>query len=190
MKAADIAAIVVFVLLAAGGAGAVYYYQQQAAREEAVAYEVALNAAIDRKIGVVNLGFLQPELAMHGDAQLEALQALYADPVRNGQINLGFGTLRGDFRASYERVADQYGRNVDPGRFEAEIDERYGAGAYALMAANYDAFLSSDRVSGIRAALEPREIGEDEARAVDAYVREHGRLPDGPFTIENGRVVE
>jgi hypothetical protein len=191
MKAADIAAIVVFVLLAAGGVGAFYYYQDKTAREEAAAYEAALDGVIDRKIDAVNLDFLAAELAPHGDARVDALQALYADPERNIQINLGFGTLRGDFPASYALVAEGHGREVEPGRLQREVDERYGAGAYELMAANYSQFLvEAPQRAAERDAARQRRMDES-IRALDRYAREHGgRHPEGAFRVENGRVIE
>lgn len=191
MKAADVAAIIVFALLAAGGVGAFYYYQDKAAREAAADYEVALDGVIDRKIDAVNLDFLAAELAPHGDGRLDALQALYADPDRNIQINLGFGTLRGDFPASYALVAEEHGRDVEDGRLQREVDERYGAGAYELMATNYSQFLvEAPQRAAERESAQERRLQET-IRALDRYAREHGGAqPEGAFRIENGRVVE
>jgi hypothetical protein len=186
MKAADIAVLLLCLALAAGGYAAFYLWQAEEARGAEVAWEAEVDILVDRKIDAVQLGSLEQELAPHGEGRLQALTALYADRQRSDALNLGFGTLRADFATAYPRLAEDAGRPVDRGVLQIELDQRYGAGSYALMEANYEAFLAD----APRRQQEEYERGQEQARAIVNYYQRYGRYPDGPFHIANGRVVE
>src|SRR5262245_60172430 len=143
MRASELAALVFILTLGGGAAFAFFHWKAETARAEAAAYEAGLDGMIDRKLASVRLGGLREELAAHGAARLEALRAIYDDRARSDQLNLGFGTLRGDWAASYATYAEQAGREVgEDDRLRAEVDERFGEGAYALMSERYQAFLA------------------------------------------------
>lgn len=190
MRAADVASVVVFVTLAGGAAGAFYYWQAQTAREAEQRYEAALDAMIDRKIGAVGLSGLAPTLAAHGEDRLEALRTLYADRAQSDRLNLGFGTLQGDWPSSYEHFAEQAGRDIENGRFRAEVDERFGPGAHALMRERYDAFLADAPRRTIEEDERARGDLQEWMQALAAYEREHGRYPAGAFRVVDGRIEE
>jgi len=188
----DLVTLLVVLALAAGAGFAFFNWKAETARAEEARYEAGLDQMVDAKLTSVRLGGLRDELAAHREARLEALRALYAIPTRSDQLNLGFGTLRGDWAASYAHYAEQAGRDVDnnDGRLRAEVDERFGEGAYALMGERYQAFLADM----------PRRTAAEDARwrsrtremmdALDDYYRRNGRYPYGDFRVENGRVVE
>ena len=190
MRAADLATMAVMALMAAGVFAGFYYWQADKARAEEERYEAALDAMIDRKIGAVGLSGLAPTLAAHGEARLEALRALYDDRAHSDRLNLGFGELQREWPSSYEYFAEQAGREVEDGRLQAEVDDRFGPGAHALMRERYAAFLADLPRRTIEEQERPRREMQEWMRALEAYERRHGRYPNGAFRVENGRVVE
>jgi hypothetical protein len=164
MRAADVASVVVFLALAGGAAGAFYYWRAEAARAEEQQYEAALDRIVERKLDAVRLDWLAAELAPHGAGKVDALRAMYADRARSDRLNLGFGTLRGDWTAAYASFAEQAGRTPAPGRLQAEVDERFGEGAYALMQAQYEAFLADAPRRQIEEDARRQRACEEQAR--------------------------
>ncbi|HYD87086.1 MAG TPA: hypothetical protein VEA80_06410 [Vitreimonas sp.] len=189
MRAADVASVIAALALAGGAAGAFFWWQGEQAREELRRYEAGVDELIDNKIEAVGLADLRAQLAGASDPAA-ALQALYAVREQSDQLNLGFGTLQGDWRTSYANYAEEAGRVVEADRFEREVDERWGAGAFALMRAQYDAFLAdAPRRQAEEDARHQRET-QEMVRALDEYYRRNGHHPPGAFKIENGRVVD
>jgi hypothetical protein len=141
MKAADLVVLVLCLLKAGGAFAAFYWWQQQEALAEEQRYETGVDRIIDTKIDVLQLDFLAPQLASSED-RLGALQALYTDRDRSDHLNLGFGTLQGDFYTSYSNYAEEAGRDAERDRFQREVDERWGDGAFALMTTQYEAFIA------------------------------------------------
>lgn len=157
MKAADLAILVLCLVLAGGAFGGFYLWQQQEARAEEAAYEAGIDRMVDTKINALQLDDVMAGLPATGD-RTAALQALYADPDRSDHLNLGFGTLQGDFATSYGTYVEDAGREPERDRFQRELDERWGDGAYAVMLAQYQAFLADA----------PRRQAEVDARELEA----------------------
>lgn len=191
MAAADVVSGVMAVVMAGAVAGGFFYWRSEQARAADRAYEAEIDRMFENKLEAVDLDFVMPALAdRRGAARLEALRVLYADPAQSERLNLGFATARGDLRTSYGALAEQSGRGSEQGRFRAELEERFGEGAYALMETNYRQFLTdAPRIAAERDAQREREFREG-ARALQDYARRHGRYPAGAYHIENGRVVE
>jgi hypothetical protein len=190
MKAADLATLIVVLLLGGGVMGGFFYWKGEQARAEELAYEQIIDEAIDRDIETFGLTPLLATLAAHDGERLETLRALYADPIKRDGINLGYGNLQGDWPTTYGHIAGINNRTTDRGRFEAEVDERFGAGAYRLMQAEYEAFLAEENNN-------PTAIGSREERerqqamwALRSYLRAHDRYPEGRVRVENGRLIE
>jgi hypothetical protein len=141
MKVADLVVLVLCLVMAGGAFGAFYWWQSQEAQAAEQRYEAGVDRIIDNKINTVRLDFLAPQLASSSD-RLAALQSLYADPDRSDHLNLGFGTLQGDFYTTYANYAEEAGRDAERDRFQREVDERWGEGAFSLMSAQYEAFLA------------------------------------------------
>jgi hypothetical protein len=116
---------------------------------------------------------------------------MYADPLKNDQLNLGFGTLRGDWRASYGHFLEQNGGGEEkPGRLEAEVDERFGAGAFVVMREQYDVFLAA-QPQRFQAQYEERERETQRfIRAIEEYRARTGHDPGPGARYENGRIVD
>jgi len=156
MKVADLATLVLCLVLAGGAFGGFYLWQQREARAEEAAYEAGIDRIIEGRINAVQLDSISAELPASGD-RTAALLALYADPARSDRLNLGFGTMQGDFHTSYGNYAEEAGREAERDRFQREIDERWGDGAFALMTAQYQAFLADA----------PRRQAEVDARELE-----------------------
>lgn len=186
MKAADLVVLLFCLALAGGGFAAFYFWQAEEAGAAEAAWEAQVDTLVDRKLDAVQMGGLREELAPHGEGRAQALAALYTDRDRGDRLNLGFGTLRGDFATSYPRLAEDAGRDADRNRLQIEVDERFGPGAYALMETNYEAFLAD----APRRQQEEYERGQQQARALQNYLRRHGRYPEGAFRFEGDRIVE
>lgn len=142
MKAPDIVIAVLCLAMAGGAFAGFYWWQSQQARVEEAAYEAGIDQIVDSKIRAVGLAFVSAQLEASND-RATALQALYAEPGRADQLNLGFGTLQGDFFSSYGEYAVQHERTAQRDRFQREVDERWGEGAFALMTAHYQAFVAN-----------------------------------------------
>lgn len=189
MRASDIISIIFAVVLAGGGIGGFFWWKNETARVETARYEAELDGMLDRKMQSVWLETMAPALASPDD-NLVTLRSLYENDAHYDRLNLGFGTLRGDWRTSYANYAEQAGRVVEEGRLVAELDERFGAGAYALMEENYERYLiEAPQRAEEQAARREREA-QEMARALADFVRRNGRYPEGAIRLENGRIVE
>jgi hypothetical protein len=153
MKAADLVILALCVVLAGGAFAGFYWWQGQRARAQEAAYEAGIDRIVDSKVRAVGLAFVTTQLEASSD-RMAALQALYAEPGRADQLNLGFGTLQGDFFTSYAEYAVQEGRTTERDRFQREVDERWGEGAFAAMTAHYQAFVADA----------PRRLAEQHAQ--------------------------
>lgn len=180
MKAADLVTVVLCLALAAGVFAGFYWWQDQQARAEAAAYEASIDRIVDSKIRAVGLAFVAPQLEGSTD-RMAALEALYAE--RSDQLNLGFGTLQGDFFTSYGEYAEQIGRAVERDRFQREVDERWGEGAFAVMTAHYEAFvadaprrLAEQYAEELQRCLAHSRSGEDRRACRDGHARAEASL--------------
>ena len=187
MRAADVISVVFALVLAGAGVGGFLYWQAENKRAELARYEAGVDEMFERKMQAVWRDTMVSALATPND-NLATLRSLYENDADYDQLNLGFGTLRGDWRTDYANYAEQAGREVVPGRFQAEVDERFGAGAHDLMAAKR--FLA-EAPARAQAQYEQRMQEQQAlARALADYVRRNGRYPTGPIRVENGRIVE
>lgn len=189
MRAADLASVVFVLVLAGGAAGAFFWWKGEQARAEEQRYEAGIDQMVESKIRAVRLGGLQAQLTGAADSAA-ALQALYAEREASDQLNLGFGTLQGDWRTSYANYAEEAGRVIEPDRLQREVDERWGDGAFVLMRAQYDAFLADAPRRQAEDEARAQREAEETIRALTEYYRRNGHNPRGAFKIENGRVVE
>lgn len=190
MKPADLVTVIFVLVLGGGGAAGFMFWQAERARAIDQAYEQIIDEGIDGKISAGQLTPVVAMLAAHEGDKLEALRALYADQDESDRLNLGFGHLQSDWPATYERIAGLNGRQVDRSRLQAEVEERFGPGSLELMQTQYRAFLADAPRRAAESQERARRENEETARAIDAYMRQHGRLPEGAFRIENGRIVE
>lgn len=188
MKAADVASIVAALVLAGGAAGGFLWWRTNEAHEAERVYEAGIDRMVDGKIRAVRLDGLQARLAENGGGTA-ALQTLYADPTEIDRLNLGFGTLRGDWRASYAEYAEQAERPVERDRLEREVDERWGPGAYGVMSAQYDAYLADAPRRAAELEAQREREAREMIRALNEYYRRHGNAPPGEVRRENGVVV-
>lgn len=188
MKAADVASIVVALVLAGGAAGAFYWWQSERASEAEAQYEAGIDQIVDGKIRAVRLENLAAELSASPD-RVAALQAMYAAQAESDRLNLGFGTLQGDWRGAYGDFAEAAGRDVERDRLQREVDERWGDGAYALMQTQYEAFLADAPRRQAELDAQREREAQEMIRALNEYYRRHGRAPPGAIRMENGAVV-
>lgn len=177
MKAADLVILALCVVLAGGAFAGFYWWQGQQARAEEAAYEAGIDRIVDSKIRAVGLAVVTTQLEASSD-RTAALQALYAEPGRADQLNLGFGTLQGDFFASYAEYAVQHERTAERDRFQREVDERWGEGAFALMTTQYQAFvadaprrLGEQYAEELQQCLAHSRSGEDRRACREGYAR-------------------
>ena len=176
---------VLFVLVLGGiGAAGFFYWKNQKAEAEAQAYEQIIDEAMERGIESTQLTPLLVTVREYQGDKLELLRTLYADPIKSDRINLTYGNLQGDWPTSYGHIAELNNRPVDRGRFKAEIDERFGAGAFDIMQANYEQFLT---VNGTL-TIDPSR--QEDMWIFRDYLHSNGRYPLGPIRIENRQVVE
>ena len=176
---------VLFVLVLGGiGAAGFFYWKNQKAEAEAQAYEQIIDEAMERGIESTQLTPLLVTVREYQGDKLELLRTLYADPIKSDRINLTYGNLQGDWPTSYGHIAELNNRPVDRGRFKAEIDERFGAGAFDIMQANYEQFLT---VNGTL-TIDPSR--QESMWIFRDYLRRNGRYPLGPIRIDNRQVVE
>jgi hypothetical protein len=185
----DLVTLLFVLVLGAGAAGGFFYWKAQEARAEALAYEAAIDDAMDGKFSAVRLDEVATNLVAQG-GDLEALAAAYTDPVASDRINLGFGAIRSEWSTTHERLAEHFGREAENGRLQSEIDERLGVGAYTFMADRHAVWIADAPRRAAELEEEARRRNQETARAIDDYLRRHGRLPTGGFRIEYGRVVE
>jgi len=168
-------------LLAVGGAAGAFYWYQQNQQAEVRHYEAAIDDLVERQFSAGRLTAFYPGMAQHTNARLEYLRQLYADPVQSRQLNLGFAWLIANWDASYERIADQFNREVEPYRLNAEVDERFGEGAFALMREKHQQFVrDAPRIAAEEAARQEREMQQTVRayqRAYQAFVAQHHRPP-------------
>ncbi|MEZ5961010.1 MAG: hypothetical protein R3C30_11380 [Hyphomonadaceae bacterium] len=192
----DLVTVLFVLVLGAGVAGGFFYWKGEQAREADRAYELVIDQAFDRSVESFQLQSLLTSVSVHeGEARLTALREAYANSEQGDyrdydRINLGFGNLEGDWPTTYSSIADPAGRQTERGRFAAEVDERFGAGAHAFMRAEYERFLAElpQRMADRQAAQE-RET-QVMIRALDIYRRQHGRYPERGFRVVDGRIVE
>jgi len=174
---ADMVAGLFMALLAIGGAGGAYFWYQQNQQADLRQYEAAVDYVIEGQLSAGRLSSLYPGMAQHSSARLNYLRQLYADPAQSRQLNLGFAWLRANWDASYERVADQFNREVDPQRLRLEIDERFGEGAFVLMRQQHEQFVrDAPRLAADEAAKRDRNL-QQMVRSYQAFVAEHHRPP-------------
>lgn len=192
----DLVTILFVLILGGGGAAGFFYWKDQQQKAADRAYEQVIDNAVDRS--VENFG-LEPILTSlgtaEGEARLEALRTAYANTQQGDfrdydRINLGFGNLQGDWPTTYSAIAEPAGRPVERERFAAEVDERFGPGAYAYMREEYHRFLTElPQRQAERDAAANREA-QAMGRALENYHRQHGRYPQGGFRVVDGRIVE
>ena len=176
---------VLFVLILGGGAAAgFFYWKNQKAQAEELAYEQAVDATMDRAIDSFQLTPLLTTVREHDGDDATLIRALYTDPIKSDRLNLTYGNLQGDWPTSYGHLAEANARAVDRGRFRAEIDERFGAGAYDVMQSNYEQFLA------VNGTLTIDLSRQGIMWAFEDYLRRNGRYPIGPIRIENRQIVE
>src|SRR5262245_23414671 len=123
MKAADLVIAALCLVLAGGAFAGFYWWQGQQARAEEAAYEAGIDQIVDGRIRAVGLDIVTDRLEGQSD-RMAALQALYGEAGRADQLNLGFGTVQGDFFTSYAEYAVQHDRTAERDRFQREVDER------------------------------------------------------------------
>jgi hypothetical protein len=180
----DLVTVLFVLLLGGGGAAGFFYWKHQKALAEAQAYEQIIDEAVERGIESTQLTPLLTTVGeYHGD-KVELLRVLYSDPIKSDRINLTYGNLQGDWPTTYRHIAELNNRPIERGRFQAEIDDRFGPGAYVLMQAQYETFLADNSLRD-----------EDHQRQENIwifreYLRRNGRYPLGPIRIENRQVVE
>lgn len=186
---AELVALTGFAILAVGG-GAVAYNVYRGWESER-----AVDASVDRALAGSGLGFLGLAPGKGGN-DLQWLEALYAKPGDRDRLHAGYAALRATWANDAPRLERGRplfsDRTFDDARLVEEIDERFGAGAAALMQAQ-DA---ERRELAIAAERERRDL-EDRARAladenmeaVADYINSTGQYPPAGARIENGRVV-
>lgn len=186
----DLVTLLFVLVLGAGVAGGFFWWKGEQAKAADRAYEQMIDEAIDRGIENFQLTPLLTTLHEHRGDKVELLRTLYADPIKSDRINLSFGNFQGDWPTTYAHVAELNSRTADRARFAAEVDERFGDGAYGLMRSEYEAFLAE-------ANANPTDIGsvEEYVRGQNQwifsdYLRRNGRYPIAPIRIENRQVVE
>lgn len=185
----DLVTVLFVLVLGAGVAGGFFYWKSQQERAAEAAYEQSIDEAIDRGIENFQLTPLLVTLNEHSGDDLELLRVFYADRIKSDRINLSFGNFQGDWPTTYAHVAEVHNRQPDRTRLAAEVDERFGPGAYALMRSEYELFLRT-------ADEDPTPIGsvaEFDRQATmwvfSAYLREHGRYPIPPIRVEGRELI-
>lgn len=171
--------LIIFLIIA-GFLG--YRYFTRGAGER-VRYEAAVDAAVDRELATARLDFLREELDEHNSDRLGHLRSLYEAPGFSEAMNTAFSMLNANWIANYPRVLRAaHVRNWpdEPGRLQAEVDERLGAGVYALMSEKQQEWRAGaperqrQREEQMRAA---QAASEREMRELEAYYRRYGHLP-------------
>jgi len=170
MKSEDLASLIVVAVLAVGGVGGFLYWRHHTAQEAERQYEAAIDDMMDRKLAAVQLDGIVAQLEPQGDGRLAALEMLYADRDYSDRLNLGFGTVHADWATYYPRFAEEQGRAVDDDLFRAEWEERFGAGSYPLVLAQYDAFLLDAPRRQVEEDARRRAECEAQARALRAQL--------------------
>ncbi|MGE0740963.1 MAG: hypothetical protein AB7O98_06435 [Hyphomonadaceae bacterium] len=165
--------IVAFGVALFGGLGYHFYSVQQ--------YEAAVDARMERELMSATLTPVQAMVSDNGGADPAAyLRSLYENEARSEQINLGYAALAVSWPRAYRRL-ERIRMPRDPrgatGKLEAEIDERFGSGAYALMTAQYERY-RREAPARARALAERRQReAEWMMQYITDYVRRHGRYP-------------
>jgi len=185
----DLVTLIFVLVLGAGVAGGFFWWKGEQARAADLAYEQAIDAAIDRGIENFQLTPLLVTLNEYNGDDLELLRVFYSDRIKGDRINLSFGNFQGDWPTTYTHLAEENNRQVDRSRLATEVDERFGAGAYALMRSEYELFLRT-------AEQDPTPVGsvaEFDRQATmwvfSAYLREHGRYPIPPIRVEGRELI-
>ncbi|MCX7357376.1 MAG: hypothetical protein NT015_04425 [Alphaproteobacteria bacterium] len=187
----DLVTVLFVLILGGGGAAGFFYWKDQKARAEEAAYEQAIDDAMNRDIESFSLKPALDAVAPHdGGARLEALRALYADLEQGDRINMGFVHLRGDWPTTYAHVAELHGRQTERTRLAAEVDERFGPGAYELMSDQYAQFVADMPRRAAEREAQSRREAQVFIRAMLEYRRRTGRDPPSGSCVRDGRIVE
>lgn len=185
----DLVTVLFVLVLGAGVAGGFFWWKGEQAKAADAAYEQAIDAAIERGIENFQLTPLLVTLNEHNGDDLELLRMFYSDRIKSDRINLSFGNFQGDWPTTYAHVAETNNRQPDRTRLAAEVDERFGAGAYTLMRSEYELFLRT-------ANEDPTPVGSvaEFDRQVtmwvfSRYLRENGRYPIPPVRVEGRDLI-
>lgn len=190
MKAEDIAGAGVLLVLVVAVGGGFFWWKDQQTRAENLAYEQIIDETVDHGIANSQLTPLLTTLNEHPNDRLGVLRALYADPIKSDRLDVTFGSFQGAWHETYAHIAEINSRPLDSGRFEAEVDERFGAGAYALMHAQYEAFNAAERANPTPVGSQQEATRQENMWVFREYLRTHGRYPIAPIRIQNHQVVE
>lgn len=192
----DLVTLLFVLVLGAGVAGGFFWWKGEQAKAADLAYEQAIDDAMNRSINSFHLEPLMTGVeTAEGEARLEALRAAYqtaeADNIEEyDRINMGFGNLQGDWPTTYGHVAENARRQTDRSRFAAEIEERFGPGSHAFMRTEYQRFMTElPQRTAEREAAAHRDA-QIMGRALENYRRQHGRYPERGFRVVDGRIVE
>lgn len=186
---AELVALTGFAILAVSG-GAVAYNVYRGAESE-----VAVDMTIERALADSGLGFLGLAPGKGGD-DLRWLEALYAKPGERDRLHAGYAALRATWAHEAPRLERGRplfsDRTYDDARLIEEIDERFGAGAAALMQAQ-DGERRALAIAAERTRRDledrARALAEEDMEAVADYINSTGQYPPAGARIENGRVV-
>jgi len=186
----DLVTILFVLVLGAGVAGGFFWWKGEQAKAADLAYEQMIDEAVERGIENFQLTPLRTTLNEHQGDKLELLRTLYADPIKSDRINLSFGNFQGDWPTTFAHINESTSRPSDRARLAAEVDERFGEGAHALMRSQYEAFLNEANANPTEpGSIEEYRRGESQW-IFSNYLRQHGRYPIAPIRIENRQIVE
>lgn len=167
------AALIIVLGVAAIGAGAYYAYS-------ANRYGEAVDARMERELSEAELSIIRAQIEGKADAAM-LLSRMYRGPM-NEELNQRFARLVAGWTQAYPRLAripivpDQ---RTDMQLLAVEVDERLGAGSFAVMQAEYDHFRTviAPRLAEERAR--ERELNERVGLYIQEYMLEHGEYPPG-----------
>jgi hypothetical protein len=186
----DLVTVLFVLVLGAGVAGGFFWWKGDQAKAADLAYERAIDEAMDRGIEAFELTPLLTTLSEHPGDDVELLRTLYADPIKSDRLNLTFGNFQGDWPTTYAHLTESTSRPSDRRRFAAEIDERFGDGAHALMRREYEAFLNEANANPTPPGSREEYSRGERQWIFSGYLHRNGRYPIAPIRIENGQVVE
>lgn len=185
----DLVTLLFVLVLGAGVAGGFFWWKGEQAKAADSAYEQAIDEAIDRGIESFELTPLLVTLNEHNGDDLELLRMFYSDRIKGDRINLSFGNFQGDWPTTYGHVAEMNNRQPDRGRFAAEVDERFGQGAHALMRSEYELFMRT----ADQDPTPPGSVAQFDRQVTmwvfSRYLREHGRYPIAPIRVEGRELI-
>lgn len=180
-------AVVFGLLLVVGGGAGAYVLNRNA--------EALVDRIADQEIRASGMALYLPPDNLPGSERLARLKQIYGELYDGPRARMSYNALVALWQRQIPGLKDRAwlpSQPVDERRLDAEIDERFGAGASAFMAQERQRDVEAQAAmrAEVNARIEEYERRTQETtRAIEEYVQRTGHMPPPGSRVENGKVV-